>query len=274
MRAVLVAARVLDQLTERGRGLERALFELLVFPTVANSVVNAVGPDDIGIASGTSSAMREVGGVFGVALAASFFSAGGVFSSSQVFVGHFRHAFWVAASLSAVGALVALFSPGRAAAARDTVIDLSCAVAVGAILRETPLPPLDEIVGRLASAFENMVRIGDPVCVTAQGWGVRQAPEPRPARHPVLKRRPAEVNGVPVSPALDHTYVPVRESDHARAPGTSGSQTRRPGRRRRPQRAARAAGTGAGAGGAAGRRAGTGGVSFGTVGGAVPVSGC
>lgn len=97
----------------------------LVFPTVANSVVNSVGPDDIGIASGTSSAMREVGGVFGVALAASVFSAGGVFSSSQVFVDHFRHAFWVAAALSAMGAIVALFSPGRAAAARDTVIDLS-----------------------------------------------------------------------------------------------------------------------------------------------------
>jgi AcrR family transcriptional regulator len=48
----------------------------------------------------------------------------------------------------------------------------ACAVAFGAILRETPLPPLDEIVGRLASAFEAMVQIGDPVRVTPQGWGV------------------------------------------------------------------------------------------------------
>ena len=41
-----------------------------------------------------------------------------------------------------------------------------------AILQEKPLPPLDEIVGRLASAFETMVRIGDPVRITPQSWGV------------------------------------------------------------------------------------------------------
>jgi AcrR family transcriptional regulator len=48
----------------------------------------------------------------------------------------------------------------------------ACAVAFGAILQEKPLPPLDQIVGRLANAFEAMVRFGDPVRVTPQGWGV------------------------------------------------------------------------------------------------------
>lgn len=46
------------------------------------------------------------------------------------------------------------------------------AVAFGAILQEKPLPALDQIVGRLANAFETMVRIGDPVRVTPQSWGV------------------------------------------------------------------------------------------------------
>jgi len=48
----------------------------------------------------------------------------------------------------------------------------ACDLAFGTILQEKPLPPLHEIVGRLANAFETMVRIGDPVRVTPQTWGV------------------------------------------------------------------------------------------------------
>ena len=44
--------------------------------------------------------------------------------------------------------------------------------AFAAILQEKPLPPLDEIVGRVASSFEMMVRVGDPVRVTPQAWGL------------------------------------------------------------------------------------------------------
>jgi hypothetical protein len=41
---------------------------------VPNAVVNSVEPDEIGIASGTSATLREVGGVFGVAQIATAFA--------------------------------------------------------------------------------------------------------------------------------------------------------------------------------------------------------
>jgi EmrB/QacA subfamily drug resistance transporter len=93
----------------------------LVFPTVANTIVNAVGPTDIGIASGTGTAMQQVGGVFGVALTASVFAQGEGFSSPQGFVDSFSDALMVSVALSAVGVVVALLSPGRDAARADVV---------------------------------------------------------------------------------------------------------------------------------------------------------
>ncbi|TCO47421.1 MFS transporter [Actinocrispum wychmicini] len=94
----------------------------LVFPTVANAVVSSVAPQDIGVASGTSTMMQQVGGAFGVALIASVFAAGNEYSSPQAFVDSFSTAILVPAILSALGAAVALASPGiaaiRAAAAR------------------------------------------------------------------------------------------------------------------------------------------------------------
>jgi len=52
---------------------------------------------------------------------------------------------------------------------------MNTATATGALremLKETPLPPVDEFVGRLAIFFEASVDNGDPVSVTPQGWGV------------------------------------------------------------------------------------------------------
>lgn len=88
----------------------------LVFPTVANTVMSSVGPRDIGVASGTSTMMQQIGGVFGVAFIASVFAQGNQFSSPSAFVDSFTNAILVPAVLSAVGVLVALLSPGRAAA--------------------------------------------------------------------------------------------------------------------------------------------------------------
>jgi EmrB/QacA subfamily drug resistance transporter len=83
----------------------------IVFPTVANGVMTAVGPNDIGIASGTSSTLREVGAVFGVALTASVFSHPGNYTTHQTFVTNFSHALWLCAAFSAVGILVSLAYP-------------------------------------------------------------------------------------------------------------------------------------------------------------------
>jgi MFS family permease len=88
----------------------------IVFPTVANAVVSSVEPDKIGIASGTSATLREVGGVFGVAVIATVFAHPGNYTSRPTFVHDFSHAMWVAAALSAFGVLVALVARGRSKA--------------------------------------------------------------------------------------------------------------------------------------------------------------
>jgi MFS family permease len=85
----------------------------LCFPTVANAVVGSVPPDEIGVASGTNSAIRELGGVLGVAVLASVFAHRGVYGSSQIFIDQFKTAMWVGASFSAVGIGAALLTPRR-----------------------------------------------------------------------------------------------------------------------------------------------------------------
>jgi EmrB/QacA subfamily drug resistance transporter len=83
------------------------------FPTVANAVVSSVPPSEIGVASGTNSAVRELGGVFGVAVLAAVFSHAGGYASPQAFIDGFGPALWVAAGLSAIGIVAALLASGR-----------------------------------------------------------------------------------------------------------------------------------------------------------------
>ena len=85
----------------------------LVFPTVAGEVVASVPPGEIGVASGTNSALRELGGVFGVAVLATVFARPGVYTSPVIFTGGFKAALWVGASFSAAGALMAVSAGGR-----------------------------------------------------------------------------------------------------------------------------------------------------------------
>ncbi|HEY3478603.1 MAG TPA: MFS transporter, partial [Streptomyces sp.] len=87
----------------------------LVFPTVANSVIGSVQPPDIGVASGMSTMMQQVGGVFGVSIVASVFARGNEYSSPQHFAHSFSNAILVPAALSAAGVIAALLSSGRAA---------------------------------------------------------------------------------------------------------------------------------------------------------------
>ena len=58
----------------------------LFFAPIANVVLSAVRPEEEGKASGATNAIREIGGVFGVAVLASVFSANG----SYVFSGRLR----------------------------------------------------------------------------------------------------------------------------------------------------------------------------------------
>jgi EmrB/QacA subfamily drug resistance transporter len=85
----------------------------MVFPTVTNAVLASVPPAEAGTASGTSGTLRELGGVFGVALLAAVFAGRGSYVSPDTFVAGFGDALWVGAGLSALGALTAALSPGR-----------------------------------------------------------------------------------------------------------------------------------------------------------------
>jgi EmrB/QacA subfamily drug resistance transporter len=85
----------------------------LVFAPAANAVLSAVRPIEAGQASGANNAIRELGGVLGVAVLASVFSGAGDFTSPQAFVDGLVPALWVGAAVLAAGALIALFVPGR-----------------------------------------------------------------------------------------------------------------------------------------------------------------
>jgi EmrB/QacA subfamily drug resistance transporter len=83
------------------------------FPTVANAVLGAVPLEEAGVASGTNSALRELGGVMGVAVLASVFARHGVFTSPKTFIDGFTQAIWVSVAFSAAGMAAALFTTGR-----------------------------------------------------------------------------------------------------------------------------------------------------------------
>jgi hypothetical protein len=83
------------------------------FPTVANAVMGSVPLKEAGIASGANSALRELGGVMGVAVLAGVFARHGVYTSNRIFIDGFTQALWVAVGFSALGFVAALFTAGR-----------------------------------------------------------------------------------------------------------------------------------------------------------------
>jgi EmrB/QacA subfamily drug resistance transporter len=85
----------------------------LFFAPTANLVLSAVRREEEGRASGANNTIREVGGVFGVAVLASVFSAFGGYGSPQSFVDGLVPAVWVGAALVTAGAFVALLIPAR-----------------------------------------------------------------------------------------------------------------------------------------------------------------
>jgi MFS family permease len=90
-------------------GVGMALF----FAPVANVVLSSVRPKEQGQASGANNAIRELGGVFGVAVLASIFSSYGGYGSATSFVAGMTPAVWVGAILVGVGAAFALTIPVR-----------------------------------------------------------------------------------------------------------------------------------------------------------------
>ena len=84
-------------------GVGMALF----FAPVANVVLSSVRREEEGQASGANNAIRELGGVFGVAVLAAVFAANGGYGSGQQFVDGMNPAVMIGAALVAVGAIAA-----------------------------------------------------------------------------------------------------------------------------------------------------------------------
>ncbi|HTA37280.1 MAG TPA: MFS transporter [Solirubrobacteraceae bacterium] len=83
----------------------------LVFAPSANAVLASVRAEQAGQASGANNAIREVGGVLGVAVLATVFTGSGGYSSPQAFVDGLIPAIWVGVAVLGVGALVVLALP-------------------------------------------------------------------------------------------------------------------------------------------------------------------
>ncbi len=84
-------------------GIGMALF----FAPVANVVLSAVRPEEEGQASGANNAIRELGGVFGVAVLASVFTQYGGYTSGTAFTDGMKPAVWIGAILVGLGSLAA-----------------------------------------------------------------------------------------------------------------------------------------------------------------------
>jgi EmrB/QacA subfamily drug resistance transporter len=93
----------------------------LYFAPVANLVLSTVRRSEEGKASGVNNTIREVGGVFGVAVLASVFSAAGSYLSPQAFVDGMVPAIWVGAAAVALAAVSAVAIPTRQDVVPDSV---------------------------------------------------------------------------------------------------------------------------------------------------------
>jgi EmrB/QacA subfamily drug resistance transporter len=85
----------------------------LFFAPVAYVVLSAVRSQEEGKASGANNAIREVGGVFGVAVLASLFARYGGYGSPATFNDGLVPALWVGAAVVGAGAVLAVLIPPK-----------------------------------------------------------------------------------------------------------------------------------------------------------------
>ena len=83
----------------------------LVFAPAANAVLSSVRTEQAGQASGATNAIRELGGVLGIAVLATVFTNHGGYASPQAFVNGLIPAIWVGVGVLAAGALIAAVLP-------------------------------------------------------------------------------------------------------------------------------------------------------------------
>jgi EmrB/QacA subfamily drug resistance transporter len=103
-------ADMVPALVVAGTGVSMAI------PATQSVVMGALAPTEAGKASGTYNMVRQLGGVFGIAILVAVFSGAGSYASPQAFTDGFGPALGVTAALALVGALTALGLPGRRSA--------------------------------------------------------------------------------------------------------------------------------------------------------------
>jgi MFS family permease len=97
----------------------------MVFAPSANAVLSSVRTSQTGQASGATNAIRELGGVLGIAVLATVFTSHGSYLTPQAYVSGLVPALWVGAAVLAAGALIALVFPfsTRASAAQHAAAE-------------------------------------------------------------------------------------------------------------------------------------------------------
>jgi EmrB/QacA subfamily drug resistance transporter len=108
-RPALPYPQVLLPLIVSGCGISMAM------PAVQRAAMGAVGPAEIGKASGAFSMLRQLGGVFGIAIVVSVFTGTGSYASAGAFSRGFAPAMGTAALLAVAGAAAAAALPRRRA---------------------------------------------------------------------------------------------------------------------------------------------------------------
>ncbi|MBV9336332.1 MAG: MFS transporter, partial [Solirubrobacterales bacterium] len=83
----------------------------LVFAPAANAVLSSVKVHQAGQASGATNAIRELGGVLGIAVLATVFTSHGGYASPQAFIQGLQPALWVGVAVLGAGALLAAALP-------------------------------------------------------------------------------------------------------------------------------------------------------------------
>ena len=87
----------------------------LVFAPSANAVLSSVRTSQTGQASGATNAIRELGGVLGIAVLATVFTSHGSYATPQAYVSGLVPAVALGAVVVGLAAIVALAVPGRSA---------------------------------------------------------------------------------------------------------------------------------------------------------------
>jgi EmrB/QacA subfamily drug resistance transporter len=93
----------------------------MAIPAAMAAATGAVDVADMGKAAGVNSMLRELGGVFGIAICVAVFAGAGGYASAQAFADGFAPALATSAGLALAGVALALLVPSRASAAPAAV---------------------------------------------------------------------------------------------------------------------------------------------------------